>query len=59
MSASENFPSDKQPTFSLKAKLMTAVIIVFGILHIAGAVMLQNAAASRSPDTSRVVTSGD
>jgi len=59
MSASENYSSNKHSTFSLKAKLMTAVIIVFGILHIAGAVMLQNAVASRAPDTSRVVTSGD
>lgn len=38
---------------------MAVVIIVFGILHIVGAVWLQNASASHRSETSRQVISGD
>jgi hypothetical protein len=54
-----NFQSKKQPTISLKTTLMAAIIIVFGILHIVGAVWLQNASASHRSETSRQVISGD
>jgi hypothetical protein len=55
----ENFQSKRRPTVSLKTTLMTAIIIVFGILHIAGAVLLKNASASHPSETSRQVMSGD
>jgi hypothetical protein len=55
----ENSKSKKQPTVSLKTTLMTAIIIVFGILHIAGAVLLQNASASHPSETSIKTMNGD
>jgi hypothetical protein len=54
-----NFQSKKQPTVSLKTTLMTAIIVVFGILHIAGAVLLQNASAPHPSETSSKTISGD
>jgi len=38
---------------------MTAIIIVFGILHVAGAVLLQNASASHPSETSIKTMNGD
>jgi len=51
-------PKMRSP-ISLKATLMTAIIIFFGILHIIGVVLLQNAAPPRPGGTSGMVTSGD
>jgi hypothetical protein len=59
MLARENSCPEKQTAISLKAALITAVIVVFGILHVVGAVMLRDAAAPRPIDTSEVMTNCD
>ena len=55
----KNSCPEKQAAISLKAALMTAVILVFGILHVVGAVLLHDAAAPRPVDTSEVMTNHD
>jgi hypothetical protein len=59
MLARENSCPEKQAAISLKAALITAVVVVFGILHVIGAVMLHDAAAPRPIDTSEVMTNRD
>jgi hypothetical protein len=59
MSVHENSCPEKPAALSLKAALMTAVIVVFGILHVVGAMMLHDAAAPRPIDTSEVMTNRD
>lgn len=55
----QNSRPEKRTAISLKATLMTAVIVVFGILHVIGAVMLHDAASPRPIDTSEVMTNRD
>ena len=55
----DNSSSGKQAAISLKAALITAVIVVFGILHVAGLVLLHDAAAPRPIDTSEMMTNHD
>jgi len=59
MLARENSSPGKQTTISLKAAVMTTVIVVFGILHIVGAVLLHDAASPRPADTSEMMTNRD
>jgi hypothetical protein len=59
MLARENSCPEKQAAISQKAALITAVIVVFGILHVVGAVMLHDAAVPRPIDTSEVMTNRD
>ena len=58
MSASEN-SSERRSEISPKAILMTAIILVFGILHIVGAMWLHDAASPRPIDTSEVMMNRD
>jgi hypothetical protein len=55
----ENSSSEKQSAISLKATLMTTVIVVFGVLHFIGAMWLHNAASPRPLDISEVMTNRD
>jgi hypothetical protein len=48
-----------RPAPSPKAVLMTAIIIVFGILHVIGAVLLHDATTAPPIEASRLVTNGD
>jgi hypothetical protein len=48
-----------RPALSLQAVLMTAIIIVLGILHVIGAVLLHDAATAPPIEASRLVTNGD
>jgi hypothetical protein len=50
---------EKQATISLKTALITAVLVVFGILHVVGAVLLHDAATPRPIDTSEMLTGHD
>ena len=59
MSAREITSLRKRSTISLKAALMTAIIVVFGILHIVGAMRLHDAASPRPIDTSDVMMNCD
>jgi hypothetical protein len=59
MLARENYRPEKQAAISLKSALATAVIVVFGILHIVGAVLLHEAAAPRPTDTSEAMMNRD
>jgi hypothetical protein len=44
---------------SLKTALITAVLVVFGILHVVGAVLLHDAATPRPIDTSEMLAGRD
>ena len=59
MSVRETSSSGKRPVPSPKAVLTTAIIIVFGILHAIGAVLLHDAATAPPTEASRLVTNGD
>jgi hypothetical protein len=59
MSVRESSSPEKRSTISLKAALMTAIIVVFGILHLVGAMWLHGAASPRPIDTSEVMTNRD
>jgi hypothetical protein len=59
MPARENPVPERSAAISIKAALMAAVIVVFGILHIVGAMVLHNAAAPRPIDTSEAMMNRD
>ncbi len=59
MSVRETSSSGKRPAPSPKAVLMTAIIIVFGLLHAIGAVLLHDSATAPPTEASRLVTHGD
>jgi hypothetical protein len=59
MSVRETSSSGMRPAPSPKAVLMTAIIIVFGILHVIGAVLLHDATTAPPIEASRLVTNGD
>lgn len=59
MSVRESSSPERPSAISLKATLMTAIIVVFGILHIVGAMWLNDAASPRPTDTSEVMTNRD
>ena len=59
MSAREISSLKKRSAISLKAALMIAIIVVFGILHIVGAMWLHDAASPRPIDTSEVMMNRD
>jgi hypothetical protein len=60
MSASETSSQrTRSAPSSVTALLMTAVIVVFGILHIVAGVLLHDALAAPPIDASRPVTYGD
>jgi hypothetical protein len=59
MTARENSRPERRTAISLKAALMTAVIVGFGILHIVGAVLLHNASTPRPIDTSEAMMNRD
>ena len=59
MSIRESSSREKPSAISLKATLMTAIIVVFGILHIVGAMWLHDAASLRPIDTSEVMMNRD
>jgi hypothetical protein len=50
---------EKQTMISLKTALIMAVLVVFGILHVVGAVLLHDAATPRPIDTSEMLTGRD
>jgi hypothetical protein len=50
---------EKQTVISLKTALITAVLVVFGILHVVGAVLLHDAATPRPIDTSEMLAGRD
>ena len=59
MSVRQSSSLEKRSAISLKAALMTAIIVVFGILHIVGAMWLHDAASPRPIDTSEVMMNRD
>jgi hypothetical protein len=59
MSVREISSLEKRSAISLKAALMTAIIVVFGILHIVGAMWLHDGASPRRIDTSEVMMNRD
>jgi multisubunit Na+/H+ antiporter MnhC subunit len=59
MSAHETSSPGTRPAPSPKAVLLTAIIIVFGILHVIAAVLLHDAATTPPVDASRLVTHGN
>jgi hypothetical protein len=54
-----NSSAERQSTISLKATVMTALIVAFGILHIVGAVLLHDAGQPRPVNTSEVMMNRD
>jgi hypothetical protein len=59
MSVREDASPQRRSAISLKAALMTATIVVFGILHVVGAMWLQQAASPRPANTSEVMMNRD
>jgi hypothetical protein len=59
MPVRESSLPEKRSAISLKAALMTAIIVVFGILHVVGAMWLHDAASPRPIDTSEVMMNRD
>ena len=59
MSVRESSSPKNTSAISLKATLMTAIIVVFGILHVVGAMWLHDAASPRPVNTSEVMMNRD
>jgi hypothetical protein len=55
----DHFLPKSQSTFSIKSILVTAVIIVFVVLHIVGAMFIDRAVAARSSGAPILAPSGD
>jgi hypothetical protein len=59
MSARERSPPEKQSVRSLKAALMIATVIAFGLLHIAGSALLHERTAPRPIDITEAMRNRD
>ena len=59
MSVRKTSSSGMRPALSLQAVLMTAIIVVLGILHVVGAVLLHDVATAPPIEASRLMTNGD
>ena len=59
MSVDDNSSRETPSPISSKKALMTAIIVVFGILHIVGTIWLHDAASPRPIDTSEAMMNRD